>query len=151
MSQVGLLLDSDVLAEIRKATPNPQVVSCLRRRSYRTMYISVLSLGELRGLYPYPETERWLAELMDRFGHHVLDVDAQVSLEWAGRHAEKHLYAVGGQRPAPLATAALEGLMAATATVHQLEIISGKAQIYRSWGVSAVDPWQDETEVALHR
>lgn len=143
MSQVGLLLDSDVLAEIRKATPHPQVVNCLRRRSYRTMYISVLSLGELKGLYPYPETERWLAELMDRFDSHVLEVDAKVSLEWAGRHAEKHLHLVGGQRPAPLATAALEGLMAATATVHQLEIISSKAEIYKSWGVPAVDPWAD--------
>lgn len=143
MSQVGLLLDSDVLAEIRKATPHPQVVNCLRCRSYRTMYISVLSLGELKGLYPYPETERWLAELMDRFDSHVLEVDAKVSLEWAGRHAEKHLHLVGGQRPAPLATAALEGLMAATATVHQLEIISSKAEIYKSWGVPAVDPWED--------
>ena len=143
MSQVGLLLDSDVLAEIRKATPHPQVVNCLRRRPYRTMYISVLSLGELKGLYPYPETERWLAELMDRFDSHVLEVGAKVSLEWAGRHAEKHLHLVGGQRPAPLATAALEGLMAATATVHQLEIISSKAEIYKSWGVPAVDPWED--------
>lgn len=143
MSHVGLLLDSDVLAEIRKATPHQQVVNCLRRNSYRTMYVSVLSLGELKGLYPYPETERWLAELIDRFGDHLLEVDTRVSLEWAGRHAEKHLYAVGSERPAPLATAALEGLMAATATVHQLEIISGKANIYRTWGVSAINPWED--------
>ncbi|WP_237200478.1 plasmid stabilization protein [Rothia nasimurium] len=144
MSNVGYLLDSDVLAEIRKATPYQPVVNCLRRRSYRTMYISVLSLGELKGLYPYPETERWLAELMDRFENHVLEVDAAVSLEWAGRHAEKHLHLVGGARPAPLATAALEGLMAATATVHQLEIISGKAEAYRSWGIAAINPWEED-------
>lgn len=143
MSQVGLLLDSDVLAEVRKANPDAQVVNCLRRRSYRTMYISVLSLGELRGLYPYPETERWLGELMDRFENHVLDVDAQVSLEWAGRRAEPRVYAVGSERPAALPTAALEGLMAATASVHQLEIVSGKAEVYRAWGVAAVDPWRD--------
>lgn len=141
MSHVGLLLDSDVLAEIRRSSPDSRVVAFLRRRSYRTMYISVLSLGELKGLYPYPETERWLAELMDRFGSHVLDVDAEVSLEWAGRHAERTLHAVGS-RPAPLVTAALEGLMAATATVHHLEIVSGKAEVYRSWGVDAENPWE---------
>ncbi|MDY6052280.1 MAG: plasmid stabilization protein [Rothia sp. (in: high G+C Gram-positive bacteria)] len=143
MSQVGLLLDSDVLAEIRKATPHQQVVNCLRRRSYRTMYISVLSLGELKGLYPYPETERWLAELMERFDSHVLDIDAKIALQWAGRHTDKHLHLVGGQDPRPLPTAALEGLMAATATVHQLEIISSKAEIYKSWGVPATNPWED--------
>ena len=143
MSPVGYLLDSDVLAEIRKANPSQQVVNALRRRSYRTMYISVLSLGELKGLYPYPETDRWLAELMDRFSSHLLEVDAQVSLEWAGRYADQQLYRLGSERPAPLPTAALEGLMAATASVHQLEIISSKAEIYQAWGVPAINPWED--------
>ena len=54
MSASGLLLDSDVLAEIRKATPDPKVVAFLRRRAYKHLYISVLSVGELKGLYPLP-------------------------------------------------------------------------------------------------
>lgn len=139
----GLLLDSDVLAEIRKATPDPQVVAFLRRNSYRVLFVSVLSLGELKGLYPYPETEQWLAELMNRFQQHVLPIDEQVSLEWAGRHAQPGLHAVGSERTAPLVTAALEGLMSATATVHQLEIASSKAEVYRGWGVPAVNPFTD--------
>ena len=68
MNFSGMLLDSDVLAEIRKADPDPAVVAFLRRRSFRHMYISVLSIGELKGLYPYPETDRWIAELLERFG-----------------------------------------------------------------------------------
>ena len=67
MKTSGILLDSDVLAEIRKATPDPRVVAFLRRRAWRHMYISVLSVGELKGLYPYPETDRWIAELLERF------------------------------------------------------------------------------------
>ncbi|MBM7051482.1 plasmid stabilization protein [Rothia sp. ZJ1223] len=141
MSAAGLLLDSDVLAEIRKAEPNPQVVAFLRRNSYKVLYISVLSLGELKGLYPYAETERWIAELVDRFGKHVLDIDAAVALEWAGRHAEVKLHAVGSATATPLPTAALEGLMAATATVHHLEIASSKAEVYRQWGVEARNPF----------
>lgn len=142
MSQFsGLLLDSDVLAEIRKSTPDQQVIAFLRRNSYRVLYISVLSLGELKGLYPYPETERWLAELMERFGDHVLEIDEKVSLEWAGQHAECGLHAVGSERTTPLPTAALEGLISATAKVHQLEIASSKAEAYRRWGVQAVNPF----------
>ena len=77
MSASGLLLDSDVLAEIRKATPDPKVVAFLRRRAYKHLYISVLSVGELKGLYPYPETDRWIAELLDRFSDHIINVDAR--------------------------------------------------------------------------
>ena len=95
MNFSGMLLDSDVLAEIRKANPDPAVVAFLRRRSFRHMYISVLSIGELKGLYPYPETDRWIAELLERFGDHVINVDARVSLEWAGRQAPRGQHAVG--------------------------------------------------------
>ncbi|MDO4917147.1 MAG: plasmid stabilization protein [Rothia sp. (in: high G+C Gram-positive bacteria)] len=142
MSQfAGLLLDSDVLAEIRKAEPAPQVVAYLRRNSYKVLYVSVLSLGELKGLFPYAETDRWLAELVDRFGNHVLEIDEKISLQWAGRHAERALHAIGSPATAPLATAALEGLICATAQVHQLEIASSKAEVYKRWGVAAVNPF----------
>ena len=144
MSTVGLLLDSDVLAEIRKAQPDPHVLAFLRRRSYRVLYLSVLSLGELKGLFPSEATNQWLGELLERFKDHVLDVDAQVSLEWAGRHAERSLHAVGSAVAAPVPTAALEGLMAATASVHRLEIISSKAEVYRSWGVPAANPFIED-------
>lgn len=143
MNFSGMLLDSDVLAEIRKADPDPAVVAFLRRRSFRHMYISVLSIGELKGLYPYPETDRWIAELLERFGDHVINVDARVSLEWAGRQAPRGQHAVGRDDAGPLPTAALEGLMAASASVYDLELVSSKAKVYRSWGVNASNPWTD--------
>lgn len=143
MNFSGMLLDSDVLAEIRKANPDPAVVAFLRRRSFRHMYISVLSIGELKGLYPYPETDRWITELLERFGDHVIDVDARVSLEWAGRQAPRGQHAVGRDGAGPLPTASLEGLMAASASAYDLELVSSKAQVYRSWGVNASNPWTD--------
>ena len=71
MNFSGMLLDSDVLAEIRKADPDPAVVAFLRRRAWRHMYISVLSVGELKGLYPTRD-DRWIAELLERFADHVI-------------------------------------------------------------------------------
>lgn len=144
MRSQGLLLDSDVLAEIRKASPNPRVLAFLRRRSYQLLYISSLSLGQLKSLYPYPETDRWLAELMDRFSGHILDVDAKVSLEWSGRQLEPALHLVGSARSQALPTAALEGLMAATASVHKLELVSSQAENYRRWGLLATNPWEED-------
>ena len=44
----------------------------------------------------------------------------------------------------PLPTAALEGLMAASASAYDLELISSKAQVYRAWGVQASNPWTEQ-------
>ena len=44
----------------------------------------------------------------------------------------------------PLPTAALEGLMAASASAYDLELISSKAQVYRAWGVQASNPWTED-------
>lgn len=139
----GLLLDSDVLAEIRRSRPNPTIVAFLRRRAHRTLFLSTLSLGELRGLYPQPETERWLDELVERFAGHVLDVDSQVAREWAGRSTPQSILRLGKNPGASWTGAAVEGLVAATARVHDLSVISSKSETYRSWGVEALDPWTE--------
>lgn len=140
----GLLVDSDVLAEIRRPRPDPRLVAFLRRRSHRTLYVSVLAIGELRGLYPYPETERWLDELQERFGAHLLDVDAAVAREWAGRAAPESLLRTGNAPEGGWSGAAVEGLTAATATVHGLTVLSHRAETYRGWGVDAIDPWSED-------
>lgn len=71
-------------------------------------------------------------------------IDARVSLEWAGRHAEPKLHAVGSSTSTPLPTAAWKELMSATAAVHELEIISSKAEvIHRSWGAH-LKPWLED-------
>lgn len=139
----GLLLDSDVLAEIRRTRPNPTIVAFLRRRAHRTLFLSTLSLGELRGLYPQPETERWLGELVERFEDHVLDVDVEVAKEWAGRSTPTSILRIGQIPGASWTGAAVEGLVAATAQVHDLTVVSSKAEVYRSWGVEALDPWRE--------
>ena len=62
----------------------------------------------------------------------------RVSLEWAGRQAPLGacmLWVV--MMPVRCPTAALEGLMAASASACDLELISSKAQVYRAWGVEA--------------
>lgn len=140
----GLLLDADVLAEIRRPEPDLRLVAFLRRRAHRTLFLSALSVGELRGLYPGPETQRWLDELLERFSQHVLAVDAEVARAWAGRATPDSLLRSGRPLPGTSWTgAAVEGLLAATAEVHGLTVVSSKAEAYRAWGVEAADPWTE--------
>lgn len=140
----GLLLDSDVLAEIRRARPNPTIVAFLRRRSHRTLFVSALSVGELKGLYPHGETDRWLDELGERFQEHVLNIDPQVARAWAGRSTPDSILRMGKHSSTSWTGAAVEGLVAATAEVHDLTVVSSKADVYRAWGVTAQDPWRED-------
>jgi predicted nucleic acid-binding protein len=142
-SSQGLLLDADVLAEIRRAEPNPVIVAFLRRRAHRTLFVSVLSIGELRGLYPHAETDRWLDELTERFGGHVLEVGPAIACAWAGRSTPESILRRGQPSGGSWTGAAVEGLIAATARVHQLTVVSSKAEAYRAWGVDAADPWTE--------
>lgn len=138
----GLLLDTDVLVEIRRERPEPALVAFLRRRSHRTLYLSVLSLGQVQAVHTGAGTEQWLDELCRRFGAHLLPVSAEVSRRWAGQTilsnpAESGVIGRGARGGDPVL-----GLIAATAAEHDLTVVSGSAEHYRAWGVPAVDPWE---------
>jgi predicted nucleic acid-binding protein len=128
----GLLLDTDVVVELRRESPDPAVVDFLRRRRRSRVYISALTLGELRALSTQDDAltgraDAWLVELTARFSAFILPVDQQVAEAWA-----------------PLAiqdVPAVESLIAATASRHCLTVVSGNAEGYRRLAVEACDPW----------
>ncbi len=129
----GLLLDTDVVAELRRENPAPAVVEFLQRRRRSRVYISALTLGELHALSTQDsalsgQADSWLAELTERFAAYILPVDLQVAEAWA-----------------PLAVQdvpAVESLIAATAVKHCLTVVSGNAEGYRRLSVEACDPWK---------
>lgn len=129
----GLLLDTDVVAELRCESPAPAVVDFLQRRRRSRVYISALTLGELHALSVQDNAlagreDSWLGELTERFSAYILPVDRHVAEAWA-----------------PLAVQdvpAVESLIAATAAKHCLTVVSGNAEGYRRLSVAACDPWQ---------
>lgn len=129
----GLLLDTDVVAELRRENPDPAVVAFLQRRRRSRVYISALTLGELHALSTQDSAlagraDSWLVELTERFAAYILPVDLQVAEAWA-----------------PLAVQdvpAVESLIAATAVKHCLTVVSGNAEGYRRLSVEACDPWK---------
>lgn len=123
MSQpTGLLLDSDVLAELRTARPDTAVVDFLRARRRLWIGISALAVGQLE--------HGWNWELQLKFPAHVLPVDSYVAAAWAPFRGCKGLDDV-------------QALMAATASHHSLVLVSRHAELYRGLGLHAVDPWQE--------
>lgn len=131
----GLLLDTDVVAELRRENPDPAVVEFLQKRRRSRVYISALTLGELHALSTQDSAltgraDSWLVELTERFAAYILPVDLQVAEAWA-----------------PLAiqdVPAVESLIAATALKHCLTVVSGNAEGYRRLSVEACDPWKSD-------
>jgi predicted nucleic acid-binding protein len=136
---LSYLLDTNVLSELRRKTPHPGVVAWVSSRPASTLYLSVLTLGELRkGVEGVADASRRLAlmdwletDLPSFFAGRILAVDAQVSDRW-GR-----LLALAG-RPLP----AIDSLLGATASLHGLRMVTRNARDFASLGVEVVNPWE---------
>lgn len=139
---MSYLIDTNVLSELRRREPDPNVVNWLERRPATTLYLSVLTLGELRkGIDALPEGVRrralldWLEiELPAFFSGRLLTIDARIADRWG------HLLAQAG-RPMP----AIDSLLAATALTHDLILVTRNLRDFQYPGLSVIDPWSEDT------
>jgi toxin FitB len=135
---VSYLLDTNVLSELRRKQPDKNVVQWFSRRPVSTLYLSVLSLGEIRkGVESLFDVVRrqalldWLeTELPSFFSGRILPIDAAVADRW-GR-----LVAQAG-RPLP----AIDSLLVATATQYGFVLVTRNLRDMRGLGVQVVSPW----------
>ena len=133
---MSYLLDTNVVSELRRKLPNPGVVSWFSDRPASTLFLSVLTLGELRkGSEGAPDATRrmalsdWLeTELPRFFAGRMLNLDAPIADRW-GR-----LIAAAG-RPA------IDSLLAATAAHHGLSLVTRNARDFEGLGIEVINPW----------
>jgi predicted nucleic acid-binding protein len=136
------LLDTNVISEPFKRSPDPRVVRWLAEQSALDLSISVLTIGELTmGFELVPdgrrrdELQRWVTrELPRRFVGRLLNVDDAVAREWgrlsaAGRSAGREL---------PVT----DGLLLATASVHSLVFATRNERDCADRGVTTLNPWE---------
>ncbi len=135
---MSYLVDTNILSELRKREPDAKVVQWFSERPASTLYLSVLTLGELRkGIDAQAESPRklalldWLeAELPMFFSGRILPVDNLVADRW-GR-----LMAQAG-RPLP----AIDSLLAATALTHGLTLVTRNLRDFQHPDLKVTDPW----------
>ena len=131
------LIDANVLSEPTKPVPNPRVVEWLRDHE-PDIAVDPIVLGELRfGILLLPKgkkraaLERWFDAGVGRL--HCLPWDADTGLRWAALLAR--LRSTGRAMPIK------DSMIAATALVHDLTLVTRNASDFRKAGVRVVDPF----------
>ncbi|MEP6503206.1 MAG: type II toxin-antitoxin system VapC family toxin [Betaproteobacteria bacterium] len=135
---MSYLVDTNVLSELRRKSPDPRVVDWFALRPAGTLFVSVLTLGEIRkGVAALPPSARRLAlldwletSLPAFFSGRVLSVDAEIADRW-GR-----LMASAGR---PLAS--FDSLLVATAIRHGLTLVTRNLRDTQGLGVEVLCPW----------
>jgi predicted nucleic acid-binding protein len=136
------LLDTNVISELVAKQPNPRVVAWIDALDPSSVYLSVITIGELRkGIEKLPDSQRkatlqaWLNDdLLVRFSGRILELDIPVMLTWGelvGRLEQNGT-------PVP----ALDSLIAALAHYHKYTLATRNEADFRATGIGIVNPWQ---------
>lgn len=140
---MSFLIDTTVVSELVKQAPEERVLKWLDAQDEDSLYLSVLTLGELeKGISKLRASARrdrlrtWLTrDLTTRFADRLLPVDARVAARWGALtgDAEKR-----GQ-PLPV----IDSLIAATALEHGFRVVTRNVADFERCGAACVDPWED--------
>jgi predicted nucleic acid-binding protein len=138
----GYLVDTNVLSELTRVSPEPKVEAFLRSAS-DNVYVSALSIGEIfKGIGCLAQGARrasldaWLTEeMIPWFGDRVLPVTLPIAERWGGLAAEAKLQG----KPRPV----VDALIAATAIEHGLTLVTRNVRDYVGTAVVLLNPWPE--------
>lgn len=138
----GFLLDTNVVSELIKPKPEPKVVRWIDSTVESLIFLSVLTIGEIRkGINLQADSvrraklEAWLAaDVRTRFEDRILAIDDSVAERWGlmtakARSERKHQLPV------------IDGLLAATAQHYNLILVTRNVDDVEPTGISILNPW----------
>lgn len=129
------LVDTNVISEARRGSV--VALAWLRSVDRNSVYLSTLSLGEImRGIALRQKSDpkaaaplaEWLRQIRHDHADRILPVTDQISVEW-GR--------IAAERP----RGDIDGLIAATAIVHDLIIVTRNVADFDDTGATVINPW----------
>lgn len=141
--RLAYLLDTNVLSETRKKKADAGVIAFLEAGDAASLYISVLTLGELRKGVAKKKREDaavaaqlagWVDGLELSFADRILGIDAATARLWGD-------WSSGRPRPV------VDTLLAATAVLHGLTLVTRNIRDVRGIPVELLNPWSESPAV----
>lgn len=132
------LLDTVVVSELRKKVRNEQVNQWIVAHSTDPIFLSALTIGEIRRGIAIQEVKNpefasslksWLENLLMYYGNErILPVTTEIALAW-------------GDMSATLGNSSADLIIAATAKIHHLTIVTRNVRHFLGTGVNIYNPW----------
>jgi toxin FitB len=139
---VNFLLDTCVISELTRHPPHAAVIEWIRASTESDLYLSVITIGELKkgvdrlsASHHKDELDDWLTQdILARFQNRLLPLDLDVALAWGTLAARLEL--AGRKMPA------IDALIAATALSHNLTLVTRNVADFTQSGLTIVNPWE---------
>jgi len=136
------LLDTNVISELITSNPNKNVVSFLERLNEQDLYLSVITIGEIKfGIEKLKDGAKkeklliWLNnDLFERFEHRIIDIDVNIMLKWG--YINSKLQKIG--RPIPI----MDALIASTALSKNLKLLTRNEKDFKDMDVEMINPFK---------
>ena len=138
----GFLIDTNIISELVNPRPEPGVTAWIEGTDESLLYLSVLTLGEIRrGIAALPQSRRraaleaWIdKDLRARFEDRILVIDQEVADRWG--------LLTAAARNGGIVLPVIDGLLAATALEYNLTLVTRDTGQVPSMGVAVFNPWE---------
>ena len=134
------LLDTCLLSELIRKEPNQGVLDWIKDKEESSLFLSVLTIGELKkGIVKLkPSTKKkeltlWFAELESRFKDRIIPIDIQISLKWG--EIQANLEVNGNSMPT------IDSLIASTALCKNLIVVTRNGKDMKQSHIEILNPW----------
>jgi predicted nucleic acid-binding protein len=139
------LLDTNVVSETVSPKPNSNVISWIKEQSREQIAMSIVTLVELlEGIESTSDQEKqarlrsWLDEtVLFMFGGDALPLTSAVLVDWLRLNHALARKQITRQAP--------DLLLASTARVHRLTIVTRNSRDFANTGITVYNPWTSET------
>ncbi|MDP1920019.1 MAG: type II toxin-antitoxin system VapC family toxin [Myxococcales bacterium] len=138
---MSFLLDTCVVSEFTKRRADPRVIEWIALHDESALFLSEVTVGELeKGLSKLPDGARQKrlrafieVEIFERFHERILPVDLRTWRRWGAMTGSREREG----KPLPV----LDALLASTAWLHGLSLVTRNERDFTDLGVRLVNPW----------
>ena len=136
------LLDTCVISKLVKPSPHTTVLEWLRNTPSETLFLSVITIGEIRkGLTKLPNSKRkdqlteWLNTLLEDYQDRIYSIDLAVAENWG--------IIQGNAEKSGMPMSSIDGLIAAIAHTHNLVLVTRNIADSKACDIPINNPWEN--------
>ena len=141
---MNYLLDTNIISELISNTPNKNVVNFILKLEEESLYLSVITIGEIKvGIEKLDNSKKkakllnWLEnDLLIRFEHRIVDIDTEVMLKWGFITAK--LKKEGKSLPI------MDSLIGSTAQAKNLVLLTRNEKDFKNFDIKVINPFKVE-------